>query len=94
MRIGQGFDVHPLVVGRKLMIGGVEIQYEKGLEGHSDADVLLHAICDALLEQNYLLTASQAINILMGETPQAFHTEVSRARVPCLSEISTVFSST
>ena len=49
MRIGQGFDVHPLVAGRKLMIGGVEIQYEKGLEGHSDADVLLHAICDALL---------------------------------------------
>jgi 2-C-methyl-D-erythritol 2,4-cyclodiphosphate synthase len=49
MRIGQGFDVHPLVLGRKLMIGGVEIQYEKGLEGHSDADVLLHAICDALL---------------------------------------------
>ena len=49
MRIGQGFDVHPLVYGRKLVIGGVEIQYEKGLEGHSDADVLLHAICDALL---------------------------------------------
>ena len=49
MRIGQGFDVHPLVYGRKLVIGGVEIQYEKGLDGHSDADVLLHAICDALL---------------------------------------------
>src|SRR5437773_4337621 len=49
MRIGQGFDVHPLVYGRKLVIGGVEIQYEKGLEGHSDADVLLHAICDARL---------------------------------------------
>ena len=49
MRIGQGFDVHPLVAGRKLMIGGVEIAYHKGLEGHSDADVLLHAICDALL---------------------------------------------
>ena len=49
MRIGQGFDVHPLVLGRKLVIGGVEIQYEKGLDGHSDADVLLHAICDALL---------------------------------------------
>src|SRR5882762_4568444 len=49
MRIGQGFDVHPLVRGRKLVIGGVEIQYEKGLDGHSDADVLLHAICDALL---------------------------------------------
>jgi 2-C-methyl-D-erythritol 2,4-cyclodiphosphate synthase len=49
MRIGQGYDVHPLVEGRKLIIGGVEIAYHKGLEGHSDADVLLHAICDALL---------------------------------------------
>jgi 2-C-methyl-D-erythritol 2,4-cyclodiphosphate synthase len=49
MRIGQGFDVHPLVEGRKLIIGGVEIAYHKGLDGHSDADVLLHAICDALL---------------------------------------------
>jgi len=49
MRIGQGFDVHQLVEGRKLIIGGVEIPYDKGLLGHSDADVLLHAICDALL---------------------------------------------
>jgi 2-C-methyl-D-erythritol 2,4-cyclodiphosphate synthase len=49
MRIGQGFDVHALVPGRKLVIGGVTIAYEKGLAGHSDADVLLHAICDALL---------------------------------------------
>ena len=49
MRIGQGFDVHQLVEGRKLIIGGVEIPYTKGLLGHSDADVLLHAICDALL---------------------------------------------
>jgi 2-C-methyl-D-erythritol 2,4-cyclodiphosphate synthase len=49
MRIGQGFDVHQLVEGRKLIIGGVEIVYDKGLLGHSDADVLLHAICDALL---------------------------------------------
>jgi 2-C-methyl-D-erythritol 2,4-cyclodiphosphate synthase len=49
MRIGQGFDVHPLVAGRKLILGGVEIAYHRGLEGHSDADVLLHAICDALL---------------------------------------------
>ncbi|MEO8202684.1 MAG: 2-C-methyl-D-erythritol 2,4-cyclodiphosphate synthase [Betaproteobacteria bacterium] len=49
MRIGQGFDVHALVAGRKLILGGVEIAYEKGLEGHSDADVLIHAICDALL---------------------------------------------
>ena len=49
MRIGQGFDVHALVPGRKLVIGGVEIAHDKGLLGHSDADVLLHAICDALL---------------------------------------------
>ena len=49
MRIGQGFDVHALVAGRKLVIGGVEIPYERGLEGHSDADVLIHAICDAVL---------------------------------------------
>ncbi|MBA2659552.1 MAG: 2-C-methyl-D-erythritol 2,4-cyclodiphosphate synthase [Nitrosospira sp.] len=49
LRIGQGFDVHQLVEGRKLIIGGVVIPYEKGLLGHSDADVLLHAICDALL---------------------------------------------
>jgi 2-C-methyl-D-erythritol 2,4-cyclodiphosphate synthase len=49
MRIGQGFDVHALVGGRKLVIGGVHIPYAKGLQGHSDADVLLHAICDALL---------------------------------------------
>ena len=48
MRIGQGFDVHALVVGRKLIIGGVTIPFEKGLDGHSDADVLLHAITDAL----------------------------------------------
>lgn len=49
MRIGTGYDVHRLVEGRKLMMGGVEIPNEKGLLGHSDADVLLHAICDALL---------------------------------------------
>jgi 2-C-methyl-D-erythritol 2,4-cyclodiphosphate synthase len=49
MRIGQGFDVHALQAGRRLIIGGVEIPYPRGLAGHSDADVLLHAICDALL---------------------------------------------
>ena len=49
IRIGHGFDVHKLVVGRQCIIGGVTIPYEKGLDGHSDADVLLHAICDALL---------------------------------------------
>jgi 2-C-methyl-D-erythritol 2,4-cyclodiphosphate synthase len=49
MRIGQGFDAHALVAGRKLIIGGVDIPHEKGLAGHSDADVLIHAVCDALL---------------------------------------------
>ncbi|MCI5584195.1 MAG: 2-C-methyl-D-erythritol 2,4-cyclodiphosphate synthase [Lachnospiraceae bacterium] len=49
MRVGMGYDVHKLVEGRKLIIGGVDIPYEKGLLGHSDADVLLHAISDALL---------------------------------------------
>jgi 2-C-methyl-D-erythritol 2,4-cyclodiphosphate synthase len=49
IRIGQGFDVHQLVEGRRCVIGGVDIPHDKGLEGHSDADVLLHAICDALL---------------------------------------------
>lgn len=49
MNFGIGFDIHPLVTGRKLMLGGVEIPFEKGLEGWSDADVLTHAIMDALL---------------------------------------------
>lgn len=49
IKIGQGYDVHKLVEGRKLIIGGVDIPHEKGLLGHSDADVLTHAICDALL---------------------------------------------
>lgn len=49
MRVGMGYDVHRLVEGRKLIIGGVSIDYEKGLLGHSDADVLIHAIIDALL---------------------------------------------
>ena len=49
LAVGQGFDVHRLVAGRRLVVGGVEIPHDKGLLGHSDADVLLHAICDALL---------------------------------------------
>ena len=49
MRTGIGYDIHRLVSGRKLVLGGVTIPFDKGLEGHSDADVLLHAICDALL---------------------------------------------
>lgn len=49
IRIGQGFDVHALVPGPRLVLGGVHIPYERGLQGHSDADALIHAICDALL---------------------------------------------
>ncbi|MHB8741958.1 MAG: 2-C-methyl-D-erythritol 2,4-cyclodiphosphate synthase [Sulfuricaulis sp.] len=49
MRVGHGYDVHPLVVGRDLTLGGVKIPHAKGLQGHSDADVLIHAICDACL---------------------------------------------
>ena len=49
LRVGIGYDIHALVEGRKLILGGVEIPHTKGLEGHSDADVLMHAICDAIL---------------------------------------------
>jgi 2-C-methyl-D-erythritol 2,4-cyclodiphosphate synthase len=49
IRVGQGFDVHPLVAGRDLILGGVNIPHEKGLQGHSDGDALLHAVCDACL---------------------------------------------
>ena len=49
MRIGHGYDVHRLVAGRKLILGGVEVPFEKGLDGHSDADVLVHAMMDAML---------------------------------------------
>ncbi len=49
MRVGIGYDIHRLIIGRSLVLGGVSIAYEKGLLGHSDADVLVHAICDALL---------------------------------------------
>jgi 2-C-methyl-D-erythritol 2,4-cyclodiphosphate synthase len=49
MRIGFGYDVHPLVPGRPLVLGGVTIPYERGLDGHSDADVVVHALCDAML---------------------------------------------
>ena len=48
-RIGHGYDVHPLIAGRELILGGVRIAHPKGLKGHSDADALLHAICDACL---------------------------------------------
>ena len=51
IRVGFGFDVHRLVEGRELWLGGIRLEHEKGLLGHSDADVLIHAICDALLER-------------------------------------------
>ena len=53
MRVGMGYDVHKLTEGRKLILGGVEIPYDKGLLGHSDADVLVHAIMDALRKTFY-----------------------------------------
>ena len=49
VKIGSGYDVHKLVAGRQLIIGGVDIEFDRGLEGHSDADVLIHAVCDAIL---------------------------------------------
>ncbi|HZL41769.1 MAG TPA: 2-C-methyl-D-erythritol 2,4-cyclodiphosphate synthase [Verrucomicrobiae bacterium] len=49
VHVGIGYDIHPLVTGRKLILGGVEFAHHKGLDGHSDADVLMHAICDAIL---------------------------------------------
>jgi 2-C-methyl-D-erythritol 2,4-cyclodiphosphate synthase len=49
IRVGFGYDVHPFAAGRELWLGGIRIQYDKGLKGHSDADVLIHAVCDALL---------------------------------------------
>lgn len=68
MRIGQGYDVHRLVEGRKLIIGGVEIPHEKGLDGHSDADVLIHAIMDALLGA----AALGDIGVLFPDTDDAY----------------------
>lgn len=68
MRIGMGYDVHRLVEGRDLIIGGVKIPYEKGLLGHSDADVLLHAIMDALLGAAALGTSGNISRIQIPHT--------------------------
>ena len=57
IRVGFGFDVHQLVEGRELWLGGVLLEHTKGLLGHSDADVLLHAVCDALLELRICVTS-------------------------------------
>ena len=69
MRVGQGFDVHAFAAGRKLIMGGVEIPHAKGLTGHSDADVLLHAICDALLGAAALGDIGQHIQTARRSTP-------------------------
>ena len=68
MRIGHGYDVHRLVENRKLILGGVEIPYERGLDGHSDADVLLHAVMDALLGA----AAMRDIGVLFPDTDEKF----------------------
>lgn len=74
MRIGHGYDVHRLTEGRKLILGGVEIPYERGLDGHSDADVLLHAVMDALLGA----AGMGDIGKHFPDTDQAYHNIDSR----------------
>ena len=77
MRVGLGYDVHRLVEGRDLILGGVKIPYEKGLLGHSDADVLLHALTDALLEARRHMEISGDIFRIrtkgIGEFPPLFY---------------------
>ena len=83
MRVGQGFDVHALTAGRKLIIGGVDIPYEKGLAGHSDADVLLHALIDALLGASAL----GDIGRLFPDTDERYRGADSRALLREVSRI-------
>ena len=65
MRVGIGYDVHKFAEDRKLILGGVDIPYEKGLLGHSDADVLVHAVMDAILGASCLLLTTTQLEILM-----------------------------
>ena len=83
MRIGQGYDVHRLVEGRKLIIGGVDIPYEKGLLGHSDADVLLHAVMDALL-------GAAALGDIGQHFPDSDERYKGIARIALLKEVGTI----
>ena len=69
IRVGQGFDAHAFVQGRKLVLGGLEVPHEQGLAGHSDADVLIHAICDALLGAAGLGDIGHHSPIQMKNTP-------------------------
>ena len=73
MRVGLGYDVHRLVEGRDLILGGVKIPYEKGLLGHSDADVLLHALTDALLGAAALGDIGRHFPKGIGEFPPLFY---------------------
>ena len=82
MRIGHGYDVHRLVEGRKLILGGVDIPYEKGLDGHSDADVLLHAVMDALLGA----AALGDIGRHFPDTDMAYKGADSRALLRCVAQ--------
>lgn len=82
MRIGHGYDVHRLVEGRELILGGVKIPYEKGLLGHSDADVLLHAVSDALLGAAGL----GDIGIHFPDTDPAYKGADSRVLLGCVAE--------
>ena len=87
MRIGQGYDVHRLVEGRKLILGGVTIPYEKGLLGHSDADVLVHAVMDALL-------GAGALGDIAENIAKALHIEVSQVSVKATTEEGLGFTGT
>ena len=82
MRIGHGYDVHRLVPGRKLILGGVEIPWELGLDGHSDADVLLHAVMDALLGA----AALRDIGFHFPDTDMRYKGADSRMLLRCVKE--------
>ncbi len=82
MRIGHGYDVHRLVEGRPLILGGVQIPYEKGLDGHSDADVLIHAVMDALLGA----AALRDIGYHFPDTDMRYKGADSRALLRCVKE--------
>ena len=87
MRVGMGYDVHRLVEDRKLIIGGVEIPYEKGLLGHSDADVLLHAIMDALL-------GAAALGDIGKHFPDTLKLDIDRVNVKATTEEGLGFTGT
>lgn len=82
MRIGHGYDVHRLVEGRRLILGGVEIPFERGLDGHSDADVLIHAVMDALLGA----AALRDIGALFPDTDERYRGIDSTLLLRCVME--------